>query len=134
MTAVVPKEKVDAKSSARKFRIRSHGRRLPFAGRASMVLVATPLPEHWGVLVETSYSGSNDVIITVSLSFPSAFWSAINTTPEAAEPTLQGGWPGSGRCRCELCLAGRGATKFHRVFFRAHRGHERTSPAGFRNI
>ena len=68
-TAVVPKEKVDAKSSERKFRIRSHGRRLPVAGSASTGLLATPSPEHWGVLVETSHSGSIDAVIAVILPF-----------------------------------------------------------------
>jgi len=64
---VAPKEKVDAKSSARKFRIRSHDRRLPVAAGASMVLLATLMPEHRGVLMGSSHSGSIDVVITAIL-------------------------------------------------------------------
>jgi hypothetical protein len=83
MTAVAPKEKVDAKSSARKFRIHSHGRRLPVAGGASTVLLATPLPEHWDVLIKASGSGSVDVVITVILPFRSTIdihWRAAKLT------------------------------------------------------
>jgi hypothetical protein len=46
ITAVAPKEKVDAKSSARKFRIRSQDRALPVAGLASTALLSSSLPEH----------------------------------------------------------------------------------------
>jgi predicted dinucleotide-binding enzyme len=78
MTAVAPKEKVEAKSSARGFRIRSQGLRLPVAGGASTVLLATPFPEHWGALVEISDSGSIDVVITVILPLTRLFRSTVS--------------------------------------------------------
>lgn len=129
ITAVAPKEKVDAKSSARKFRIRSHGRHLPVAGRASTVLLATLLPEHWDVLVGISHSGSIDVVITAILPFQST----LNIALERCRTNPSGGLPGSGRCAASDASPSVKQRNTLGSSFE-HIGPWSTSPAGFRNI